>query len=192
MSEAHPILEDHECVHCYYNLRGLTLAHNCPECGRPVVESVRLVMTASPPQTAEQAAAVADMGARLWRAVKGSGYPVEAFSFVIGALRYAFRARPDGVDARDVCQAVREYAAVRLGGTSGAIARLAEWNIRRSEDVGRIIFRMVDTGRIQASPGDSPEQFEGLFTLEDLFGGGAGEAAQGAARPLAQQPAQPE
>jgi uncharacterized repeat protein (TIGR04138 family) len=108
-------------------------------------------------------------------AIKGSEYPVEAFSFILGALRYAYLRKTGGaggrasVDAREVCDAVRYYGRLRLHGEANAVRRLAEWKIRRSEDVGRIIFRMVEAGRLHASPGDSPGQFAGLFTLETLF-----------------------
>ena len=96
MSEPIPVRGDHQCIHCYYNLRGLTLDHNGPECGRPVLDSVRLVMRPPPPKTPAEAAALADMGARLRAAVKGSEYPVEAFSFVLGVFRYAMLRKGEG------------------------------------------------------------------------------------------------
>jgi len=177
MSESYPIVDDYGCTHCNYNLRGLTLDHNCPECGNPVLDSVRLVLRPPRPTTRAEAAEFAALGAKLRAAVKGSEYPIEAFSFMLGVLRYAFLRKGASADAaggvsvnaRDVCDAVRGYGRLRLSGEAGAVRRLAEWKIRSSEDVGRIIFRLVETGRIQASPGDSPEQFAGLFTLETLF-----------------------
>jgi len=41
MSESYPIVDDYGCTHCNYNLRGLTLDHNCPECGNPVLHDAR-------------------------------------------------------------------------------------------------------------------------------------------------------
>ena len=175
MSESHTILDDYGCIHCNYNLRGLTLDHNCPECGNPVLDSLRLVMRPVRPKTPAQAAEFAALGKKLRAAATGSEYPVEAFSFMLGALRYAYLRKTAGaggtasVNAREVCDAVRCYGRLRLSGEARAVLRLAQWKIRRSEDVGRIIFRMVETGRLHASPGDSPEQFAGLFTLETLF-----------------------
>src|SRR5687767_389859 len=32
---------DRPCVHCQYNLRGLTTSGKCPECGGPVADSLR-------------------------------------------------------------------------------------------------------------------------------------------------------
>jgi uncharacterized repeat protein (TIGR04138 family) len=171
MTDLQHITDDHECVHCGYNLRSLTFDHNCPECGRPVLESVRLVMKRMPPRTPQERKAWEDDAAQLRAAIKGSGYPPDAFVFVIGATRYAFLTKAVGasITARDVCDAVRDYARLRLGGAHAATLRLSDWKIFRSEDVGRIIFRMVETGRLRASPEDSPEQFNGLFTLETLF-----------------------
>jgi uncharacterized repeat protein (TIGR04138 family) len=172
MSESYPIRDDHECIHCYYNLRGLTLDHNCPECGRPVLDSLRLVIRPPAPRTREELAEFAERGAQLRAAIKGSEYPVEAFSFMLGAIRYALlRQGPGGggAGAREICDAVRDYGRLRLNGESGAVRRLGEWKIHRSEDVGRIIFRMAETGRVRLSPGDTPEEFAGLFTLENLF-----------------------
>jgi hypothetical protein len=68
----------------------LTLDHNCPECGNPVLDSLRLVLRPPRPTTRAEAAEFAAMGAKLRAAVKGSEYPIEAFSFMLGVLRYAF------------------------------------------------------------------------------------------------------
>src|SRR6266536_453268 len=50
-SSAHEVNLDAPCSRCQYNLRGLTTAQCCPECGRPIVASL---MTFLDDQPAEQ------------------------------------------------------------------------------------------------------------------------------------------
>ena len=55
MIEMPTIREDHACVGCGYNLRGLPFDHRCPECGKPCAESVRFVVKFVPVTDEEMA-----------------------------------------------------------------------------------------------------------------------------------------
>jgi uncharacterized repeat protein (TIGR04138 family) len=111
-----------------------------------------------------------------WDSIKNaaskSGFHKQAVSFVLETTSYARKhVSLDGahVGARLFCHAFRDYARLRFGGEERAIGALAGMGIRRSEDVGRIVFALVDAKRIMAAPEDSLEQFAGLFTVENLF-----------------------
>ena len=181
----HFVEKDAHCVHCEYNLRGLPFTGNCPECGRPVIDTVRLGVTWPRPQTPEARKALEAYAARLAAGVKGSGYPEEAFLLVVGAVHFAGMGKPPGthVSAREVCDALREYAPLHLGGIRDALLTMAAWNIRRSEDVGRIVYRMVEAGCFRASEGDSEDGFKGIFKLDDFFGSDAPPAGDGPESP---------
>jgi uncharacterized repeat protein (TIGR04138 family) len=185
----HFVQTDARCVHCTYNLRGLPFNGNCPECGRPVLNTVRIKVRWPRPTTPEARKALEANAARLGAAARNSGYPQEAFLLVIGAMHFAGMGKGPGtrVSARDVCDGLREYAPLRLGGIRDALLTMAAWNIRRSEDVGRIIFRMVEAGRLRASDGDSEDDFKGIFTLNDFFGNDAPAAVAGGEQEPPQQ-----
>ena len=155
-----PLEEDVECGNCRYNLRGLTTAHNCPECGEPAMQTLRWA------------------GRALFRRAvafpiaQASGYPIDAVLFVKDVLAQTpARPRSDGrqhATAQDVCHAFLAYAEAYFNDSSEAADLLTQWKLHRSEDVGRIVWSMVDAGVVQASPDDAPEDFNGLFTPKDV------------------------
>jgi uncharacterized repeat protein (TIGR04138 family) len=62
--------------------------------------------------------------------------------------------------AAELCRAVPEYAR-NLFGTEAQSA-LREFGILTSDDLGRLIFTLVDSGLLTALPEDRPEDFVGL------------------------------
>ena len=165
-----PAIERDRYCKCGYNLRGLTFDHHCPECGMPVVESIRLIVGDPKPCTPEQAQMLEKGRELLNLAAQDSPFPREAFLFVAKSVRYAvILAKGPEVTSRDICRAFRDLAKYMLGGPNKATLTLADWGFTGSEDVGEVLFRMVETGRIQVSEGDSVEQFNDVFTLDNLF-----------------------
>ncbi|MDQ3440527.1 MAG: hypothetical protein M3478_09280 [Planctomycetota bacterium] len=170
MADAPAVTTDAFCQTCRYNLRGLTLDHRCPECGEPVARSVRIAIRLPVPKDGEQSAAQRQLIDQLRAAAEIAGCPADAAVLVFLASRYA-RERNPALDwsARAICAAIRDYTKYAFGGEDGAVLELASRTIRSSEDVGRIVFAMVEAGIFRAGVDDSPDDFQGLFTLEDLF-----------------------
>ncbi len=170
MADAPAVTNDAFCRTCRYNLRGLTLDHRCPECGEPVTRSVQMTIRMAVPKDGEQSAAQRQLIDSLHRAAEIAGCPVDAAALVFYASRYG-RERNPALDwsARAVCTAVRDYAKYAFGGEDGAILELASRTIRSSEDVGRIVYAMVEAGIFRSGADDSPDDFHDLFTLENLF-----------------------
>jgi uncharacterized repeat protein (TIGR04138 family) len=172
MSDVPTINGDVPCSGCGYNLRTLKADALCPECGREVADSVTDARS-----THEAAADVYHYLRRQpYEPIAASiGYPVDAVMFVRDALGWVkATGRPHAggglhATALDVCRGVREYAARYFNDEAEALDLLAEWRLRSSEDVGRVIYAMVDAGLLKTSPQDSPADFDGLFALEDLF-----------------------
>jgi uncharacterized repeat protein (TIGR04138 family) len=172
MSDVPTIDGDVPCSGCGYNLRTLKADARCPECGREVTDSVTDARA-----THEAAADVYHyLRRRPFEALAASvGYPVDAVMFVRDALRWVEatgRPHPDGrlhATALDVCRGVRDYAARYFNDQAEALDLLAEWKLRSSEDVGRIIYGMVEAGLLKTSRQDSPCDFDSLFVLDDLF-----------------------
>jgi uncharacterized repeat protein (TIGR04138 family) len=166
------------CIKCSYNLRGLPLETNCPECG----ETVRRTWNAARRGMYPGFRQVAHGIFRDWLSeiARRAGIDANGFFFVMEAISFT---RPDPEDgngyhamAADICTAVGEYANVYFNSPHDARKALEQWNVRTSEDVGAIVFALVDAGFLRASPGNSPASFNGLFTFEDLIGGVLGQA----------------
>ena len=50
-----------------------------------------------------------------------------------------------------------------------APAVLKHWNVKRTDDFGRIVFAMVDAGLMTKTPDDSIEDFRGVFDFTEAF-----------------------
>ena len=47
---------------------------------------------------------------------------------------------------------------------------LAHWGIHRTEDIGRIVFTLVEVGLLVTQPGDLESDFEAVYQFADAFG----------------------
>ena len=167
-----PIIQsDLPCRACGYNLRGLPVEHVCPECGEPTARTVAEAPASRFPEGADLRHARRAM--RFMPAAESAGCSVDGVMFVFDALNSAhwLLAAFTGshMNAVQACGCVRAHALRYFNDAAEARDLLAEWGIRRSEDVGRIVFALVHQGLLRASPEDSPSDFDGLFTLETLF-----------------------
>jgi uncharacterized repeat protein (TIGR04138 family) len=104
---------------------------------------------------------------RLHKAARAIGCPVGAVLFVAAALaelckrRRQLQGGPAGhVSAREFC----DYLLVSRGEETAAILRAC--SLRRSEDVGRVLFGLVNAGLAGRRGSDSEADFQGLFDLE--------------------------
>lgn len=71
------------------------------------------------------------------------------------------------VTGKQLCLGLKDYALRQYGLLARTV--LTHWNVRRTEDFGRIVFAMVDSGELRTSEGDSPEDFRGVFNFEEAF-----------------------
>jgi uncharacterized repeat protein (TIGR04138 family) len=166
VDEVPEIEPDCPCRCCGYNLRGLRFDGNCPECGEEITRTLGLISTVR-----EQAKEIEYRKARsvLVPVAKAAGVAVDAVHFFLDAWRMAFRRGLNPSTAADVCEVVRDHALAYFNDVEEARELLADWGIRRSEDLGRIVFALVDAGMLRAEPGESVRDFDGLFMLETLL-----------------------
>ena len=71
------------------------------------------------------------------------------------------------VTGQQLCHAVRDTALKRWGLMARNV--LARWSIVRTEDIGAIIFALVDNGWLQKQPTDSIDDFNQVFSFEEAF-----------------------
>jgi uncharacterized repeat protein (TIGR04138 family) len=97
-------------------------------------------------------------------------FAIGAYEFTREAVTYASQvvfATGTHVSGRELLVAIRRLARERYG----ALARdvLASWGIRRTEDFGEIVFRMVEEGFLSKTEDDRPEDFRDVFSLDEAF-----------------------
>ena len=92
-----------------------------------------------------------------------------SYVFVLQALHSVIQSldEPRHITGRELTEGVRELAI----GQYGPLARtvLEHWGIHETDDVGRVVFAMVEQGILVKEDDDDPQDFENLFDFEEAF-----------------------
>jgi uncharacterized repeat protein (TIGR04138 family) len=100
-------------------------------------------------------------------------YRADAYYFIADSVSHTVeQAKRSGGETRHVSgeellDGFRELALQRFGAL--ALDVLADWGIHRSEDVGVLVFRMVEHGLLGATPDDRLEDFADGFDFRTAF-----------------------
>ena len=158
MGEPRTIAFNLRCRSCGYILRGLPEGHACPECGTSAPPGVALPGDLCHLENRETFGAVAE----------GIGFSLDAVLFVVDCVRVAQEAagftgfgNPKPISTADICRAVCDYSIEYFEDGSEAKDLFTEWGIQSSEDVGRIVFALVESGFLQMSDRGRIEDFTG-------------------------------
>ena len=108
---------------------------------------------------------------------KDPRFAINAYLFVQESLDVAVKtvlrkhprkgALPTNVTAADWLDGFREHALAEFGPLAHFVMK--EWGVRSTDDVGEIVEHLVKAGVISRQPGDSYEQFKGVFSFEEAF-----------------------
>jgi uncharacterized repeat protein (TIGR04138 family) len=107
-------------------------------------------------------------------------YPVEAFQFVEQGLAYAVKrvhgdpasAAPEQnrhVSGQELCEGLRELALLQWGLLARTV--LQRWGITSTLDFGRIVFALIEGGRLRKTDADSLDDFRNVFDFRTAFEG---------------------
>lgn len=114
-----------------------------------------------------------------WKEVqrKAGPYPIEAFHFVREGLCYTAQRAHDDIDelteaerhisGQQLCLGLRDYAIEQYGLLAPTV--LTHWNIRRTEDFGRIVFAMIDANLMTKTDEDTLDDFRGVYDFHEAF-----------------------
>jgi len=111
-------------------------------------------------------------------------YPIETYEFINSGLAYTVqkihgdiakleaRAKKGEkqnlhVTGRHLSEGLREFALLRWGMLARTV--LNRWNIRRTEDFGRIVFALVENGHMSKTPNDTIDDFKNVFDFATAF-----------------------
>ncbi len=114
---------------------------------------------------------------------KQTAYPPEAFLFVQRGLEFTVRrvhgekavqpqAKEENAPSRHVsgqmlCQGLRDYALQQYGLLARTV--LKQWHINSTEDFGKIVFAMVESGLMQKTDDDTVHDFVDVFDFNQAF-----------------------
>jgi uncharacterized repeat protein (TIGR04138 family) len=104
-------------------------------------------------------------------------YPLEAFNFVREGLTYTSHRLNKTSDAQcdverhvsgqQLCLGLRDYAIQQYGLLAPIV--LEHWNVRRTDDFGRIVFAMIGEGLMTKTQDDTPEDFRAVYEFDEAF-----------------------
>ncbi len=103
-----------------------------------------------------------------------SRYERDAYLFIKDALDFTTkRLKKSGavnhhhVSARELMAGARDYALKEFGPM--ALTVLDYWGIHKTDDIGSIVFNLIEAGVFGRSPDDSIEHFAGGFDFHEAF-----------------------
>jgi uncharacterized repeat protein (TIGR04138 family) len=101
---------------------------------------------------------------------RGGQFHERGYLFVLGTIEFlqtSLEARRH-VTGAELAWACRDFARKQFGLLAPVV--LAHWGITRTEDIGRIVFTLVEVGLLVTQPGDTESDFEGVYQFADAFG----------------------
>ena len=100
-------------------------------------------------------------------------YPYDAYIFVQEALEHTQRSlgrtkiAQKHVGGKELLEGLRQYALDSFGPMVPTV--FGEWGIHTCEDIGEIVFNMIDHGIATKTDNDKREDFAGNFNFDDAF-----------------------
>jgi uncharacterized repeat protein (TIGR04138 family) len=96
-------------------------------------------------------------------------YAAEAYAFVRSGLDYTVRRleKPRHVSGQELLDGIREFALAEFGPMTQTV--LNGWGIQRTEDIGEIVFNMVESGLLGKTEKDSRDDFSNGYDFDEAF-----------------------
>jgi uncharacterized repeat protein (TIGR04138 family) len=93
----------------------------------------------------------------------------KAYLFLLSALHHVMEHldRPRHISGQELAGGVRELALERYGPMARTV--LEHWGIHATEDLGEIVFALVECGILIKQDDDRKEDFRGVFDFEEAF-----------------------
>ena len=96
-------------------------------------------------------------------------YAPQAYYFVFDALDYTIQRmhKMRHVTGRELLEGVRLYATENFGFLARSV--LEEWGVRSTEDLGNIVFNLVEGELLSRTETDTRADFVDVFDFDDAF-----------------------
>jgi len=100
-------------------------------------------------------------------------YDRNAYIFVRRALDHTLKRDAEAagerrhVNGRELCEGIREFALEQYGPMTFTL--FENWGVRRTDDFGEIVFKLVDYGIFGKTPNDHPDDFRDVYDFRKSF-----------------------
>ncbi len=97
---------------------------------------------------------------------KDSRYAARAYALLMDVVHYLGKDNHHMTGA-DIMDEFRERTLDLFGPLSYTV--LTEWGVKCTEDIGEMMFNLVDTRRIRKDENDNPEDFSAGYDFKEAF-----------------------
>ncbi len=102
-------------------------------------------------------------------------YAPAAYHFLLEGLDYTIkllgREKAQGIERHvggvELLDGIRRYALLQLGPMARFV--FESWGVRRTEDFGSIVFRLIEAGLLSRQESDSLQDFVDVFDFREAF-----------------------
>lgn len=97
-------------------------------------------------------------------------YRADAYVFLLEALDFTIQRRGKGrkhVSGGELLEGFRDHAVTTFGFLARTV--LFEWGIERTDDVGDLVFHLIEEDLLQKTADDRREDFHELFDFTEAF-----------------------
>ena len=96
-------------------------------------------------------------------------YTEEAYAFIRAGLDYTVRRleKPRHVSGQELLDGIREFALSEFGPMTKTV--LSGWGIHCTEDIGEIVFNLVETGLLGKTDEDNRADFAKGYDFDEAF-----------------------
>jgi uncharacterized repeat protein (TIGR04138 family) len=93
----------------------------------------------------------------------------KAYLFLLSSLHRVMERldEPRHISGRELAEGVRDLALEQYGPMARTV--LGHWGIHRTDDLGDIVFALVECGILTKQDEDRRHDFEGVFDFEEVF-----------------------
>lgn len=96
-------------------------------------------------------------------------YSESAYLFVLQALHYTIEGLGERrhITGRELAEGCRDLAIDQFGPMARLV--LEYWGIHSTDDMGEIVFALVECGMLVKQESDTPDDFRDVFDFEEAF-----------------------
>lgn len=98
-----------------------------------------------------------------------SRYKIQAYAFVLGALETARKltGKDKHVSGIELLQGVKVLAQKEYGIMAKTV--LEAWGVKTTDDIGEIVFNLIDAKVLSKTDEDSKDDFHNVYDFEKVF-----------------------
>ena len=101
---------------------------------------------------------------------RDSRYKPDAYEFLMHVLGFTQQKlkRQGHLTAKELLDGLRDFAIEQYGPMAKTV--LNHWGLKRTEDIGNIVFNMIEKKMLSKTESDSLDDFKNVYDFQEAFG----------------------